>query len=297
MTITQIECFVEAAKKGSFSKAAAEIYISQQTMSRQIKALEEELNFSLFHRFSTGVTLTEQGKLLFELWKEFVVENRSTIDKARDMYHGEDKRLRVGIYDFGHQKEKVSETLLRFNEKHPDLELEYDFSTMRDMFERMQMGKLDMMITYATEVDKDPAYKTVYLDERFQQVGIAVSKSNRLAQKKNVALKDVVKEPIGVLKSELSTDLRLRIEWLFQQNGITKPLIFKEYGSIYSLQTALATDKCITIMYPYVIEGIENKVHFYPVDALGTDSRIVIAFLDEKFQTKAKNIALEFEQH
>ena len=296
MTITQIECFVEAAKKGSFSKAAAEIYISQQTMSRQIKALEDELNFPLFYRYSNGVALTEQGKLLFDLWKDFVVENRSTIDKARDTYHGEEKRLRIGIYDFGHQKEKISEAMLRFNEKYPDLELEYDFGIMKDMFARLHSGQLDMMITYATEVDKDPVYKTVYLDERFQQVGIVVSKNNSLSGKKVVELKDVIKEPIGVLKSDLSIDLKHRIEWLFQQYGITKPLAFKEYGSIYSLQTALATDKCITIMYPYVVEGIEEKVQFYPVDAKGTDSRIVIAFLDEKFQTKAKNIALEFDR-
>ena len=47
MTITQIECFVEAANMGSISKAGTNLFISQQTVSRQIKALETELDMPL----------------------------------------------------------------------------------------------------------------------------------------------------------------------------------------------------------------------------------------------------------
>ena len=45
MTIMQMECFVEAARCGSFTKAGENLYISQQTMSRHIRALETELGF------------------------------------------------------------------------------------------------------------------------------------------------------------------------------------------------------------------------------------------------------------
>ena len=55
MTIIQMECFVEAAKWLNFTKAADHLYISQQTMSRQIKALENELGFPVFERKNVGV--------------------------------------------------------------------------------------------------------------------------------------------------------------------------------------------------------------------------------------------------
>ena len=58
MTITQIECFVEAANMGSISKAGTNLFISQQTISRQIKALETELDMPLFERMNRAVSLT-----------------------------------------------------------------------------------------------------------------------------------------------------------------------------------------------------------------------------------------------
>lgn len=66
MTITQIECFVEAAKMKSLSKAAENMFISRPTISRQIKALESDLGFELFERKNVGVRLTQTGEILYE---------------------------------------------------------------------------------------------------------------------------------------------------------------------------------------------------------------------------------------
>ena len=63
MTIMQMECFVEAARCGSFTKAGENLYISQQTMSRHIRALETELGFPLFERKNTGAVLTRAGSV------------------------------------------------------------------------------------------------------------------------------------------------------------------------------------------------------------------------------------------
>ena len=116
MTITQIECFIEAAKTGSFGKAGAKLYISQQTISRQIKALEDELGFPLFERSRAGVQLTESGKLVFDKWKELLIESRSVIDQARDVYLGENKKILIGMVECGKMKDQIAKGLLRFNE-------------------------------------------------------------------------------------------------------------------------------------------------------------------------------------
>ena len=50
MNSLQINCFLEAAKYHSFSKAAEKLYISQPTFSRNIAMLEQELGIRLFHR-------------------------------------------------------------------------------------------------------------------------------------------------------------------------------------------------------------------------------------------------------
>ena len=66
MELEQIKIFVSAAKAGSFSKAAEELYVSHSTVSRTISALERELGVALFSRDSRGVALTEDGRALYE---------------------------------------------------------------------------------------------------------------------------------------------------------------------------------------------------------------------------------------
>ena len=63
MHYNQIEYFLAIVKHGGFSKAADAIFISQSSLSKQIKALEEELGTELFNRRVAGNKLTESGEL------------------------------------------------------------------------------------------------------------------------------------------------------------------------------------------------------------------------------------------
>lgn len=58
--------FYEVARCRNFSTAANKLYISQPAISKSIAKLEENLNITLFHRSSRGVTLTPEGELLFK---------------------------------------------------------------------------------------------------------------------------------------------------------------------------------------------------------------------------------------
>jgi len=58
--------FYVVAKRGSFSQAAADLHISQSSISVQIKQFEGALGHTLFNRIKTGVELTESGQILFE---------------------------------------------------------------------------------------------------------------------------------------------------------------------------------------------------------------------------------------
>lgn len=63
MNISHIHYAVEVAHYGSFNKAAANLFVSQPSLSRAIKELERELGFDLFLRTPNGVVPTHQGKV------------------------------------------------------------------------------------------------------------------------------------------------------------------------------------------------------------------------------------------
>ena len=62
----KLKTFHAAAQTGSLTAAADKLKISQSAVSRQITALEDYLNMPLFHRHARGLTLTEQGQILFK---------------------------------------------------------------------------------------------------------------------------------------------------------------------------------------------------------------------------------------
>lgn len=62
----KLRIFHAVADAGSLTHAGETLHLSQSAVSRQIRALEESLNTTLFHRHARGLILTEQGELLFD---------------------------------------------------------------------------------------------------------------------------------------------------------------------------------------------------------------------------------------
>lgn len=294
MTITQIECFVEAARTGSFGKAGAKLYISQQTISRQIKALETELGFPLFIRSKSGVMLTESGAVMYEKWKQLLVENRSAIDQARDLYGGANKKIKVGIVECGNQKRVVVDGLIRFNEKYPDLEIEYEIYPLRELLNAMEDGSVHIGICLSIDVKDNSNIKRFKMKHYQEQTGYVFSKQHPLAKRKNISLQQMAKEVIGVVSRTETEDHYRNVKEYFSRNGIQEDVQIKEYSTPRNLQMALATGKCVSIMFDYIMDGVEDRLEFRPVSVDWADHGMSVICIDERYAIKAKNIAEEY---
>ncbi|RKQ68834.1 DNA-binding transcriptional LysR family regulator [Litorimonas taeanensis] len=87
----KVKTFHAAAEQGSLTAAADILRISQSAVSRQITALEQELDTSLFHRHARGLTLTEQGHILYKAAQDMahkVALARSSLLDSREKPQG-----------------------------------------------------------------------------------------------------------------------------------------------------------------------------------------------------------------
>ena len=66
MSLSQIRYFVAVAEEGTVSRAAQKLRVAQPAVSRQIRALEDELGATLFHRVPAGMRLSPEGEVFFE---------------------------------------------------------------------------------------------------------------------------------------------------------------------------------------------------------------------------------------
>jgi len=147
MNINQLTSFVQAAELGSLSKAATSLYTVQSAISRQVKALEDELETQLFIRHGRGLKLTESGQKLFSrathILKE-IEEVKSEIISNNAKLSG---RVTVGM------PPSVASVLIgtlakRLRKEYPHIKLRFADTFSETLSEWLKRREVDIVVHY-----------------------------------------------------------------------------------------------------------------------------------------------------
>ena len=120
MNLNQIRYFVAAAETRSFTKAAAQYYISQTAVTQQIQALEELLGVALFDRTSRPISLTPAGKIFLIDAKAILERINHSMNRVQEASVGFVGNLRIG-YIKGYERSNLSNLLRAFHEQYPNV--------------------------------------------------------------------------------------------------------------------------------------------------------------------------------
>ncbi|MBN7786277.1 LysR family transcriptional regulator [Ponticoccus sp. (in: a-proteobacteria)] len=119
----KLRIFHAVADAGSLTHAGDSLHLSQSAVSRQIRALEEALNTTLFHRHARGLILTEQGELLFDATQSMNKRIDAATARIRDSEEEVFGELKVTTtYGFGALW--LAPRLTKLYEKYPDLNID-----------------------------------------------------------------------------------------------------------------------------------------------------------------------------
>jgi len=119
----KLRIFHAVADAGSLTHAGDTLHLSQSAVSRQIRALEESLNTTLFHRHARGLILTEQGELLFDATKSMNKRLEAAAARIRDSEEEVFGELRVTTTTaFGTLW--LAPRLPKLYEQYPDLKID-----------------------------------------------------------------------------------------------------------------------------------------------------------------------------
>jgi DNA-binding transcriptional LysR family regulator len=141
--IRQLQCFLTLADLLNYNKTARVLYMSQPTISFQIKSLEESFGAKLFVRDRQQVRLTEAGRT----FREYAQTIMDTVDSAHEAMSNINTRLqlRVACGPVG-QFVLLPSILRMLTETYPDFELEVLELTTEQMIARLPEGKVDALL-------------------------------------------------------------------------------------------------------------------------------------------------------
>ncbi len=119
----KLRIFHAVADAGSLTHAGEILHLSQSAVSRQVRALEESLNTTLFHRHARGLILTEQGELLFDATRAMSKRLDAAAARIRDSEDEVFGELRVTT-TFGFGSLWLAPRLTTLYDKYPDLKID-----------------------------------------------------------------------------------------------------------------------------------------------------------------------------
>lgn len=289
MTFTQIEYFLEVARCENFTKASKNLYISQQVASKQVHALEKELNLQLFNRSNRQITLTDSGKILFDAWSKMLEENQTALEKAIDANNIQKTKIRLGINEVSSIIDYVMPKMIECNNNNPKIEFEYELGSATYLIDLLEKNKIDMMISFSSEVEENTTFNYLVLDTMKIDLAIIISKNHPLASKELIDLKDLKDETIFIMKESYSKDAGKKILTHFEEEGF-KPKKIKGFDNLNNMEIALNLCEGVTVAYTALFRNKNGQLKFYPNQGTKGYKKVdlSIAWKKDQFEKYAK---------
>ena len=247
MEIRVLKYFLAIAREQSISRAAEILHLSQPTLSRQIKDMEDELGKQLLIRGNRKITLTEEGMLLRKRAEEIInlvqkAENEITLSDeviSGDIYIGTGETDAVRV---------IANVAKKLNEQYPDIHYNIISGDSVDIIEKLDNGLIDFAILLGP-VDVS---KYNYMKLPMKDIwGVLMRCDCPLADKKYIIPEDLWDKPLIVSRQAIKGPVLT--SWLKKEASQLN--ITASYNLVYNaslmveegLGYALCLDKIINV--------------------------------------------------
>lgn len=221
MDIRHLEYFLEVVRQGSFSRAAARLHVTQPSISKMIKSLEDELGVTLLHRNAKQAELTDAGEALLEQAQRIVGLFQNLTAELDGVTHLRRGRLRLGMPPIA-ASTVFPRALGEFNRAYPGIGVElYEFGSKK-IEEAVLDGTLDVGVV-CTPPGR-PALFAVYSCIR-DPLKVIVHPSHRLALCPAATFAMLAEEPFVLYREDFS--LHDHILARCRQAGFQPRIIFE----------------------------------------------------------------------
>lgn len=186
MNIRDLEYFAAVAEAGHFGRAAEKCFVSQPTLSGQLRKLEEELGVALFERNAKGARLTAAGETLLTHARGILDQSRRLAEAARALRDPRSGPLHVGVIPT--LAPYLMPLVVPFTRKlHPKLEMFLSEMRTRDLLRALADGQIEAGLL-ALPFDQSGMESETILTEPFF---LAVPAGHALARKTALRLEDL----------------------------------------------------------------------------------------------------------
>ncbi len=229
-SLRQLQIFDAVARAASFTRAAESLFLTQPTVSVQVKNLEDAVGLPLFERVGRKVSLTEAGRLLHAAAAE-VLEALSRVEtEIADLKGLKTGHLRLAVVTTA--KYFAPAALGIFCGRHPGIDVSLKVTNRERLLQRMVANVDDLYIMGQAPEGADATFVPFMPNP----IVVLAASGHALAGERNIAMERLVEEPF--IMREQGSGTRLAVEALFARHGL-KPKVRMELGSNEAIKQAV----------------------------------------------------------
>jgi Transcriptional regulator len=247
MTITQIHYFVEVARQMNFTKAANHLFVVQQVVSRQVKALEEELGFPLFHRGSGQLRLTDGGQILYRFWENMLKIQEDTLMLARRAMDDEINMFRVGTLAISWLQDLLAQAISAVSRENKNIRFQIECDSYRELRRKLGDKLLDCIISLEDEnYGMSEEYETQILRSLRPHLIIAV---HHPLYRHDMEVNDLKDTTLYILSPKFSLNAKKNILEYCQLSGF-EPKHIQYFDDVSGIEMALSAGNGAALIFP-----------------------------------------------
>lgn len=258
MEIKTLQYFLAIAREETISRAAEYLHITQPSLSRKMKDLEEEFNTTLFTRGNRKITLTEDGILLRKRAEEIV----SLVEKTEMDMMSSNSVLTGDIYigwGESYSTKIITRSIEKMKKKHPQVRFHFHSGNAIDITDKIDKGLIDFGLLAEYPKISDYNYITLPILHHW---GVLMRKDSPLATLESITLQDIINEPIIVSEEVEKNKL---FEWL--GGDLAKLNIVSTYNLLYNSSLMVEDNLGYAICFDKIINtSSESLLTFRPLE-------------------------------
>ncbi|MBW4593064.1 MAG: LysR family transcriptional regulator [Brasilonema angustatum HA4187-MV1] len=260
-TLHQLKVFEAAARHSSFTRAAEELFLTQPTVSMQIKQLTKSVGLPLFEQVGKRLYLTEAGRELFATCRQIFDTIAQLEMKVADLKGLKQGQLRLAVITTA--KYFIPRLLGPFCQLYPGIDIALQVTNHQGILERMSSNMDDLYI-----MSQVPEHLDVNCQPFLENPLVVIAPANHpLAMEKNISIERLADEPF--IMREPGSGTRRSVQQLFDDQKVMVKVKL-ELGSNEAIKQAIAGGLGISVLSRHTLVT-ESKdlaildVEYFPI--------------------------------
>lgn len=284
MELRQLKYFIKTAETLNFSEAARSLYITQSTLSQQVRTLEDELGCPLFNRDSHSVTLTEYGERMLPLARQTVIDAETCKSQIKDLQEVITGTLNIGsTYSFG---PLLKETIKTFISKYPGIRLNITNRSMEELMEMLRRREVDFVLAFKPNVPYDDVESKVLFEDH---LSIIMRKDHPLSSYDSLGIDDLKRHRLAIPAKGLQSRNLIDKYFDFLHGDFSVSL---EVNGVYSLLDAVEKSNLLTILSDATIKDRE-WLKAVPLDVPDNQMQGCVHVLKKTYQKRSAEVFIK----